>query len=115
MVIHEKRSRDEAPDSSPNKKGKIDDSKRKETMLPPEAKKAKSNRIASRGTMRPIVPGESTSARPWDVLGSGASILVSDYVAEKIQARLILPSDKEKVDKLSLDQVITKFLHIVGF
>ena len=60
VVIHEKWPRDEAPDSSPNKKGKIDDSKGKETMLPLEAKKAKSNKMASRGTMLPVAPREGT-------------------------------------------------------
>ncbi|GFZ00366.1 ankyrin repeat-containing 2B [Actinidia rufa] len=33
---------------------------------------------------------------------------------EKILAGVILPADKEKVDKLSFDQVVTKFFHIVG-
>ena len=49
MVIHEKRPRDEAPDSLPIKKGKTNNSKGKETMLPPKAKKAKSSRSTSRG------------------------------------------------------------------
>ena len=50
VVIREKQPRDEAPDFSPNKKGKTDDSKGKETMPLPEAKK-KSNRGVSRGTI----------------------------------------------------------------
>ena len=44
VVIHKKRPRDEALDSLPNKKGKADDSKKKEIISPPEAKKAKSSK-----------------------------------------------------------------------
>ena len=39
--------------------------------------------------------------------------MASASVAEKILAGVILPADKKKVDKLSLDQVVTKFLHIL--
>ncbi|GFZ06744.1 hypothetical protein Acr_18g0009140 [Actinidia rufa] len=34
--------------------------------------------------------------------------------AEKILAGVILPADKEKVDKLTFDQVVTKFIHAIG-
>ena len=40
--------------------------------------------------------------------------MASASVAEKMLIGVILPTDKEKVDKLSLDQVVTKFLHILG-
>ena len=40
VMIHEKRPWEEVPESSPSKKGKIDDSKGKETMPPPKAKRS---------------------------------------------------------------------------
>ena len=46
------------------------------------------------------------------MLGSGASILATASVEKKILARVILPADKKKMDKLSLNQVVTNFLHI---
>ncbi|GFS42899.1 hypothetical protein Acr_00g0082410 [Actinidia rufa] len=33
---------------------------------------------------------------------------------EKILAGVILPADKEKVDRLTFDQVVTKFIHAIG-
>ncbi|GFY80995.1 hypothetical protein Acr_01g0008040 [Actinidia rufa] len=33
---------------------------------------------------------------------------------KKILAGVILPADKEKVDKLTFDQVVTKFIHAIG-
>ena len=91
-----------------------DDSKGKEVLLQPEAKKSKPNRMASRGTTPSVVPGEGTSKKPGKVLGTGASVMASPSVTEKILSKVILPTNKEKVDKLSLDQVVTKFFHIVG-
>ncbi|GFS38856.1 hypothetical protein Acr_00g0059850 [Actinidia rufa] len=58
--------------------------KGKEALPPPAAKKAKS----------------ATSR--------------SASVAKKILSGVILPVDNEKVDKLSLDQVVTKFFHNIG-
>ena len=83
VEIHEKQPQDEAPNSSPNKKGKIDDSNGKKTMPLHEAKKAKSNRTMSKGTMRSVTLEEGTSARPGSALGSRASILASAFMAEK--------------------------------
>ena len=40
--------------------------------------------------------------------------MVSASVAKKILAGVILLVDKEKLEKLFLDQVATKFLNIVG-
>ena len=77
-------------------------------MPSPDAKKAKSNKLASKETVWPKALGEGTLTKTGDVLGPGASM------AEKILVGVILPADKEKVDKLSLDQVVTKFFHIVG-
>ncbi|GFZ09874.1 hypothetical protein Acr_21g0004730 [Actinidia rufa] len=92
VVIHEKHPRDEVPDSSPNKKGKTDESKGKETISPPEAKNSKPNRTVSRGTIRLVAHGEST-AKPGNALGVRASVLVSASMAKKIQAGVILPVD----------------------
>ena len=95
---------DEVPDSSPNKKGKlVDESKGKETMPPPKARKAKFNKLASREITRSVAPGEGTSTKPGDVLRPRASMLGSPSVAEKIWGGVIPLADKEKVDKLSLD------------
>ncbi|GFZ19791.1 hypothetical protein Acr_28g0004960 [Actinidia rufa] len=56
---------------------------------------------------------EGTSVNPGNALGPGVSMLGSASVAEKILSRVILPADKEKVNKLSLDQVVTTLFHIV--
>ena len=92
-------------ESSPNKKGKIDDSKGKKVMPPPEVKKTKSNKGASRDP-KWLDAGKGTSTKPGDVMVSAA-------VVKKILARMILPVDREKVNKLSLDQVVSKLLHIL--
>ena len=102
VVIHEKWPREEAPDSSPSKKVKINDSKGKKIMPPPKVNKIKPSKVASK---QPIVPKEGTLASPGDALGSRASLMASSSVAEKILARVIFPADKERVEKSSLDQV----------
>ena len=107
VVIHKKQPQDEAPDSSPNKKGKTDDSKGKKTMPPPKVKKAKSSRTTSRGTMRPVAPGDGTSASPGDALGFGASLMASAFMEKKFLVGVILPADKENVDKLSARYLFT--------
>ena len=80
----------------------------------PEAKKTKFNRGASRGSLRPFALEEGTSATAGHPLGPRASVMASASVVEKILVRVILPANREKVEKLSLDQVITQFLHILG-
>ena len=69
-------------------------------MLPPEVIKTKPNIVASRW---PLAPREGTSTKPGDALGTRASVMASASVVEKILAEVILPADKEKVEKLSLD------------
>ncbi|GFZ11316.1 hypothetical protein Acr_22g0007140 [Actinidia rufa] len=49
-----------------------------------------------------------------EALGPQASVMASAATAEKILAGVVLPADKEKVDRLTFDQVVTKFLHVVG-
>ncbi|GFY95628.1 hypothetical protein Acr_10g0010130 [Actinidia rufa] len=46
-------------------------------------------------------------------LGDIKHSLGSATVAEKILSGTVLPTDKEKADKLSLDQMVSKFFHIV--
>ena len=83
-------------------------------MMPlPDAKKAKFNKT-ERGTTRPLAPGEGTSTKPSHPLGPGGSVMASASVAEKISIKVVFFADKERVRKLGLDQVVTKFLHCIG-
>ena len=52
--------------------------------------------------------------KPKDTFGPTTFVLGSPLVVEKILAGVILHAEKEKVDKLSLDQVVTKFVHIIS-
>ena len=69
----------------------------------PKSKKKKSSKLASRDISRPVALGEGTSNKPNYALGPTTSVLGSRSMTEKILAGVILPVDKEKVDKLSLD------------
>ncbi|GFZ06483.1 hypothetical protein Acr_18g0006530 [Actinidia rufa] len=69
-----------------------DGSKGKQVAQSPEPKKARTDTGVSGAPAKPPV-------------ASGA---------EKILAGVILPADKEKVDKLTFDQVVTKFIHAIG-
>ena len=75
--------------------------------------KSKSSMLASREVLGSMAPGEGTFTNPGNILGPRASILGSHSVVEKFLEGLIPLVDKEKVDKLSQDQVFTKFFHIV--
>ncbi|GFZ10826.1 hypothetical protein Acr_22g0002240 [Actinidia rufa] len=77
-------------------------------------KVAKSNDTVSKRANSVLKPREGISVNLGTVLGLQASILGSLSLAEKIIGRVILPSDKEKVDKLTLDQVVTRFFHAIG-
>ncbi|GFY97531.1 hypothetical protein Acr_12g0000720 [Actinidia rufa] len=59
-------------------------------------------------------PGEGTSANLGTVLGPTASILGSPSVAERLLQGVIPPADKEKVEKLTLDQTAMKLFHVIG-
>ncbi|GFZ06652.1 hypothetical protein Acr_18g0008220 [Actinidia rufa] len=91
VVIGEKHPRDEVPDISPTKKGKLAaDSKGKGTMSPPEDKKgtkskATLTKTASKGAMPVVAPGE-----------------------------VIPPFDREKIGKLDLDRAILRLFYGVG-
>ncbi|GFY87854.1 spermidine synthase [Actinidia rufa] len=114
VVIREKQPRDEVQDLV------ADDSKGKELAPPPETKKAKSSKAASKGVMPPVAPSKGESSKkpppkgPGEVLGEDASVYANHSMAEKFFYGVILPADKEKVDKLSLDQVVTKYFHVLG-
>ncbi|GFY95443.1 hypothetical protein Acr_10g0008280 [Actinidia rufa] len=114
VVFQEKRPRGEVSDISPS----WAKSKGKEALPQPAAKKAKtlatSNAPMIKGAKPAMAPREGTSANPGTTLGPEASMLGNPSMAEKILAGVILHANKEKVDKLSLDQVVTKFFHIIG-
>ena len=111
VVIGEKRAR-ESLASSPSKKGKVDDSsKGKGVDWELEGKKKATSSSNATASSR---PGEGTSANLGTVLGPTASILGSPSVAEKLLRGVIPPADKEKVDKLTLDQTATKLFHVIG-
>ncbi|GFY87309.1 hypothetical protein Acr_05g0009480 [Actinidia rufa] len=113
VVIGEKRLRDEVSNIPLNESK----SKEKEALPTPVAKKAKlttSSVSVTRGTKPTVAPREGISANLGAFLGPGASMLGNPSMVEKILLGVNLLADKEKVDKLSLDLVVTKFFHIVG-
>ncbi|GFY93184.1 hypothetical protein Acr_08g0015800 [Actinidia rufa] len=74
-----------------------DGSKGKQVAQPPESKKAKTDTGAYEAPARPPIASGEVRLRQ-----------------KKILAGVILPADKEKVDKLTFDQVVTKFIHALG-
>ncbi|PSS17535.1 Histone like [Actinidia chinensis var. chinensis] len=116
MVIGEKRSREDLT-SSPNKKGTVDDSsKGKEASQAPEARKKAvrpGNLTFSKATPSSS-PGDGTSTNLGTALGPSTSILYSPSVVKKLLRGVVPPADKEKVEKLTLDQKATKLFHVIG-
>ncbi|GFS41720.1 hypothetical protein Acr_00g0076030 [Actinidia rufa] len=115
VVIGKKRP-GESITSLPSKKGKADDgSKGKGISAAPEAKKKTS---ASKTLTIPAAasprPGEGSSANLGTIPGPTTSMLGSLSVAEKLLRGVIPPADKEKVEKLTLDQTATKLFHVIG-
>ncbi|GFZ06508.1 hypothetical protein Acr_18g0006780 [Actinidia rufa] len=113
VVIGEKKA-GESITSSPSKKGKADDgSKGKGIDIDPEGKKKASSlsKASAAPTVVPSRPGEGTSSHLGAVPGPTPSILGSPSVAERLLRGVIPPADKEKVDKLTLDQTATKLFH----
>ncbi|XP_057503016.1 uncharacterized protein LOC130786684 isoform X2 [Actinidia eriantha] len=107
----------EGSGTTSGKRALDDESKGKQVSQAPEPKKAKVDTRASEAPARPpIASGEGSSAKRTlgEALGPQASVMASAATAEKILAGVILPADKEKVDRLTFDQVVTKFLHVVG-
>ncbi|GFS40465.1 hypothetical protein Acr_00g0068720 [Actinidia rufa] len=113
MVFLEKGPRDKSSNFLAKRLNMMS-SRRKKTIPPIEAKKPKPNRVESMGIMCPAAPGEGTLKKPGKVLEVGVSAMASDAMAKKILVGVILPNKKEKVNKLSLDQVATKFFHNLG-
>ena len=70
-------------------------------MPPPEAKKAKFSKLASREITWLVAPGEGALTKPEGALGPEASMLGSPSVVEKILGVVIPPADK--VEKVTLD------------
>ncbi|GFY85398.1 hypothetical protein Acr_04g0001360 [Actinidia rufa] len=90
-----------------SKKRALDDESKGKQVAPlPEAKKTKAGGMAQVIVARPPVPGEVSSAEPipGKALGPHASVMASAATAEKILVGVILPVDKEKVEKLTFDQ-----------
>ncbi|GFZ11318.1 hypothetical protein Acr_22g0007160 [Actinidia rufa] len=107
----------EGSEATSGKRALDDGSKGKQVAQSPEPKKARIDAGASGASARPPVISEAgSSARQVlsEALGPQASVMASVVTAEKILAGVVLPADKEKVDRLTFDQVVTKFLHVVG-
>ena len=113
IVIREKCKRDDVPITSPQKASY----KGKEAMSVPEHKKAKSKSMPSEletVLARPASPGEGTSTNPMATLGPKVTILRSAALTKKILEAHITHFDKNEVDKLELDWMVSKFFHIFG-
>ncbi|GFY89054.1 hypothetical protein Acr_06g0009940 [Actinidia rufa] len=113
-VVIGKKQAGESITSSPSKKGKANDSsKGKGVDSGPEGKKKATS--SSKASAAPIAassrPGEGTSANLGIVPGPMPSIFGSPSVAERLLRGVIPPADKEKVEKLTLDQTATKLFH----
>ena len=93
-MIHEKRPREEIPESLPSKKGKIDDSRGKQAMPNKGRAKIPSSQLLEKAPRPNLVVC-------W--VGPGAFIIVNAAMVAKILVGVIFPFDREKVDKLSLD------------
>ncbi|GFZ13232.1 hypothetical protein Acr_23g0016170 [Actinidia rufa] len=107
----------EGSETTSGKRALDDGSKGKQVAQSPKPKKAKIDTGASRAPAKPPVAsgaGSSAHRTLGEALGPQASVMASAATAEKILAGVILPADKEKVDKLTFDQVVTKFIHALG-
>ena len=111
IIIREKRPRDDVPFTSPDEVS----SKGKEVMPIPKPKKAKPmpSKTAIIAT-RPVAPREGTSTNPVATLGPKVTMLRNSSTANKILEACIPPFDKEEMDKLELDRMISKLFHIIG-
>ncbi|GFY96879.1 hypothetical protein Acr_11g0011850 [Actinidia rufa] len=122
IIICEKCTRDETLDILPSKKVKqAADTKRRGPCRRLMTKKgpiikaqAKSKATSSHATTNEVPTsaalGEGTSANLGFVLGLEAFTMENSAVVEKLLQRLILLADKEAMDKMDFDKVITRFL-----
>ncbi|GFS40412.1 hypothetical protein Acr_00g0068390 [Actinidia rufa] len=100
----------EGSETTSGKRASDDGSKGKQVAQSPEPKKARIDTGASRAPAKPPVAsgaGSSAHRTLGEALGPQASVMASAATAEKILAGVILPANKEKVDKLTFDQVVT--------
>ncbi|GFS30368.1 hypothetical protein Acr_00g0011500 [Actinidia rufa] len=107
----------EGSETTSGKRVLDDGSKGKQVAQSPEPKKARTDTGVSGASAKPPVAsgaGSSAHRTLGEALGPRASVMASAATAEKILAGVILPADKEKVDKLTFDQVVTKFIHALG-
>ena len=109
--IREKCPIEDAPFTLPDKASSMG----KEAMPIPEPNKAKpmpkeTTIIAT----RPVAPREGTSVNPVAALGPKVTMLRNSSTAKKILEACIPPFDKEEVDKLELDRIVSKLFHIIG-
>ncbi|GFS33089.1 hypothetical protein Acr_00g0026310 [Actinidia rufa] len=99
----------------PKKKGFMpspDDKNKGPIIKDPTKSKAMFGRAATQNMPASVAPKEGTSANPGVVLGLEASAMENPAMAEKLLQEFILPIDKEVVNKLDLDMVITRYLHL---
>ncbi|GFY99327.1 hypothetical protein Acr_13g0007280 [Actinidia rufa] len=97
--------------------GKVNDgSKGKGVDREPEGKKkaTSSSKALTTPATASLRPGEGTSANLSTVSSPTTSILGSPSMAEKLLRGVIPRADKEKVEKLTLDQTATKLFHVIG-
>ncbi|GFY86078.1 hypothetical protein Acr_04g0008160 [Actinidia rufa] len=97
----------EGSETTSGKRALDDGSKGKQVAQSPEPKKARIDTGASGASVRPpVTSGAGSSARQVlsEALGPQASVMASAATAEKILAGVVLPADKEKVDRLTFDQ-----------
>ncbi|GFY87131.1 hypothetical protein Acr_05g0007700 [Actinidia rufa] len=100
-----------------SKKRALDDGSKGKQVAPlPKVKKTKTGSNAHVVPTRPPVPGEGSTDKsvPGEGLGPHVSVMTSAATTKKILAGVILPADKKKVEKLTFNQVVTKFLHVLG-
>ncbi|GFS40735.1 hypothetical protein Acr_00g0070220 [Actinidia rufa] len=91
----------------PSKKRALDEGSKGKQIAPlPEAKKNKTEGGAHVIPARPLIPkeGSSTKSILGEALGPHAFVMASAATAEKILAKVILPANKEKVEKFTFDQ-----------
>ncbi|GFY89185.1 hypothetical protein Acr_06g0011250 [Actinidia rufa] len=97
----------EGSETTSGKRALDDRSKGKQVAQSPKPKKARIDTGASGASARPpVTSGAGSSARQVlsEALGPQASVMASAATAEKILAGVVLPADKEKVDRLTFDQ-----------
>ncbi|GFZ00417.1 hypothetical protein Acr_14g0000530 [Actinidia rufa] len=76
-------------------------------------RRTKSNKGASNAAMRALALGCS-STLPGEDLGPGAWMMSSALVVQKILNVVILYANKDKVDKFTTDELVTKSFHALG-